>query len=263
MQSFKINSSVTDFAPFFLGLETVFRELREAQIDGVEIVVGLKSRFSSRHLRYLAEKYELPIKTLHQPIWSGLDLFFDEGFFSYAKKLHVGSVVIHPLPKVSFSEIKMCKYFQHLARMQKKYEVSILLENLPKNYNLKYIGSLFPLAEDAANMEKLYQAAVKYDFQLNLDISHLNERVPHLLPWFDQVFPRIKNIHLSSFTKKKSHLPLTMGDFDTKTFLQTLSEKKYMGFITFEIYYPGMFNFFGYNGAAIKESTAYIKSLYE
>lgn len=79
---------------------------------------------------------------------------------------------------------------------------------------------------------------------------------------FLKLFPRIKNIHLSSFCGKEEHLPLDTGDFDIKHFLKFLAKHNYKGLLTFEINYPLTKRLFTpYDFSEIKRSVDIIKSL--
>lgn len=57
--SLKISSSITDFAPLFLDLEYLFKGLKATGIDGVELVIGIKSRWSVDRIKHLSQKYNL------------------------------------------------------------------------------------------------------------------------------------------------------------------------------------------------------------
>jgi len=81
----KINASLTDF-PVYISLETFFKEFKKTGVDGLEVVGGYKNRWSFKRLFHLAEKYNLPITSFHQPIWSGVGAYFDENFFKNISK---------------------------------------------------------------------------------------------------------------------------------------------------------------------------------
>src|SRR5882724_3184958 len=116
----RISTSITDFAPLFFDLEYLFRGLCETGVDGVELVIGIKSRFRSSKLRELSRKYHLPITSIHQPAWGGLGLYFDEDFIDFAKAVGTNKIVFHPLPKVSLTDKRMRSYFRRLAQIQEK-----------------------------------------------------------------------------------------------------------------------------------------------
>ncbi len=257
--NFKISTSLTDFAPLFLDLEYVFKRLKETGVDGIELVIGIKSRWSVGKIKRLSERYALPITSVHQPIWSGLNLNFDENFVDVARELGTNKIVCHPLTRLSLQDKRMRTYLGKLARLQQEKGVEIMLENMsPQGEGL--LNSLFPSGEETGDIEKLFAITKEFGLKMTIDIDHLSLARPHEESWFAKVLPHVGNIHLSSFTKTKEHLPLYMGDFKAKEFLAALERLNYKGLLTLEIFYPSLINPFSYNFADIKKSIAYAKN---
>lgn len=256
----KINTSINDFAPLLRGPEFLFRGLQFAGVDGIELGVGFKSRWSIKQYQTLAKKYNLPIVSLHQPLWSGLGLYFDEDSFAIAKQLGVKQVVCHPLPKTSFQSSQMRTYLKKLSDMQEKFGIEILLENLPKEYNHKVLNHFFPPARDTGDIMAVYTAAKEFGFKITLDIDHLRISSPHKEEWFKTMLPLIGNIHLSSFDKKKKHMPLYVGMFQTQEFIHYLNQHNYIGLLTLEISAPSAITLTNYDFSSITKSVALIKS---
>lgn len=250
----KISSSITDFAPLFLDLEYMFKGLKATGIDGVELVIGIKSRWSVSKVKYLSQKYSLPITSIHQPVWSGLGVYFDEGVFAFAKRLGVTKVVCHPIPRYTFQSPQMIAYLKRLSAMQDRYNVEILLENLPTQYSMLIVGNVFRLGNGIGNIQEVFTTAKKYNLKATLDIDHLRISRPHREAWFKDVLPSIGNIHVSSFSTKEHHMPLYKGDFKAKEFVNYLQRENYKGLLTFEIYYPSLINPFSYDFNAIRKS---------
>ncbi len=255
-----INIAIHDFAPLFRSPEFLFKHLKSTGASGIELGVGFKSRWSTTYLHSLSKKYNLPIVSLHQPVWSWLDINFDEGFFAMAKELHVTNVVCHPLPKTSFESTKMRNYLRRLSDVQKKTGITIFLENLPKEYNHKLVNHFFPPNKDSGDIMTLYKAVTEFDLKMTLDIDHLRSSTPHKEKWFKTVFPKIGNIHLSSFDEKRKHLPLYEGDFHAVAFMNHIEKLHYKGLLTFEINSPGLITFFNYDFNAMKKSIDLINS---
>lgn len=256
----KINVSITDF-PVFSGQETFFKKFKEAGVDGLELVLGVKSRFDYARIRYLSEKYDLPIASVHQPPWSGVGLYFDESFVVLAKKLGVDHIVFHPLAFESFESRRAKVYFEKLARLSQKQHISVMLENMPKDLAYK------KLHDDSAehilhHLEKINTVADTYGFLLTYDVSHAEIADPPTTAIFQKLFPKIGNIHASSFEKHHHHLPFSMGVFHIQSFVEFLQKKKYAGLFTMEIYYPklGLWRNI-YDFSAIATSTAMVKRL--
>ena len=253
-----INASITDFAPLFGTLDYVFKGLKQTGINGVELVIGMKSRWSIKKLRQLSEKYALPIASIHQPIWSGLDLSFDEQFVDLAKELDAKVVVFHPLSGIPFDHPHMQRYLQKLSLLQEKKGITVCLENLPTKYNIKLVNYFLPPDKSTTDILKLFSAVKQYGLKATLDIDHLRIPAPHKESWFMENLHLIGNIHLSSYTKNQEHLPLYMGDFKGKEFVEALKKHNYKGNLTFEIYYPRLTNLFSYNFEAIKKSVDFL-----
>src|SRR5579872_6588842 len=125
----KVHASITDF-PVFSQTETFFKKFKEAGVDGLELVLGVKSRFEYARIAYLSQKYDLPIGSIHQPPWSGTGLYFDESFVAFAKKLGVQHIVFHPLSFQTFDSKSMKNYLSRLAQVKEKYNITVLLENV-------------------------------------------------------------------------------------------------------------------------------------
>ncbi len=254
----KIHASVTDF-PLFAQTETFFKQFKEAGVEGLELVVGAKSRFEYARLSYLSEKYDLPIGSLHQPPWSGIGLYFDEDFLQVAKRLGVKNIVFHPLAFRSFESHAMQKYFEKLAFIKDKWDVTILIENMPKDIVYEKLHDNTP-AHMQHHLEKMKATADTYGFLLTYDVSHAEFSDPQKLPIFQRLLPSIGVIHVSSFSKDKHHLSLLEGDFHAEPFFSYLVKKKYQGQLVLEIN-RSLFRriLYRYNFKAVKDSVALIK----
>lgn len=261
MKKFNISVSITDFSLVPQNLEPLFKGLHQVGADGLEIVIGVKSRWSLKQLNKMSEKYSLPIVTLHQPPWSGLGFWLDEGFMRLAKDLDVRGVVIHPRAFVPLLSKKSEEYLATLAKWQDKYKIQIMLENAPAQWKINIMDTFFPMPKDVANITYIAKKAKQYGFLINYDIAHGSLPQPQDNKIFQSIFPQIGGFHLSSFTERVDHLPLDQGLFNTKSFIQYLYKKKYTGLITFEIYYPKQIQFSHYNFETIQKSLQIVKAI--
>lgn len=232
----KIHASITDF-PVFSQTETFFKNFKAAGVEGLELVLGIKSRFEYARFSYLSEKYDLPIRSIHQPPWSGAGLYFDESFVRFAKKLGVRHIVFHPLALHGFESRAMKQYFEKLARLQEKYDICVMLENMPKDLVYARLHDNSP-EHLLHHLEKIQKIADTYGFLITYDVSHAEIVHPQKEKIFQEIFPKIGNIHASSFHRGKHHLPFTMGEFDMPAFVAYLAKRNYQGLFTMEIYYP-------------------------
>ncbi len=254
----KVHASLTDF-PVFSQTETFFRKFKEAGVDGLELVLGAKSRFEYARITYLAEKYDLPIASIHQPPWSGMGLYFDEDFLQVGEKLGVRHIVFHPLAFRSFESRAMREYFERLAHLQEKWGIAIMLENMPKDMAYNKLHDSTP-DHMLHHLEKINMIADTYGFLLTYDVSHAEITNPAASVIFQKLFSKIGNIHASSFRHHKHHLPLTMGELETKEFVTFLSKKEYQGLFTLEVYYPKLGLIMNrYDFSVIAESVALVK----
>lgn len=254
----RVSSTITDF-PVFFQTETYFKKFKDAGLDGLELVLGVKSRFEYARLSYLSEKYDLPITSIHQPAWSGLRLYFDESFVRYAKKLGVKSIVFHPLVFCSFQSKVMQNYFKRLIYLQEKYNVSVMLENMSLHdfvYKKLFTDNADTILE---HLETINTIADTYGLLITYDVSHAEITDPSKPDIFNKLLPKIGNIHMSSFTQHEHHLPLTKGIFQTEKFIKYLQQKKYKGLLTLEIRPPIRKIFEPYDFKGIADSVALIK----
>lgn len=74
---FRVNISVSDF-PLFVPIERHFEKLKEAGVDGVELVPGYKSRSRIGRVKNFAKRQGLSVDSIHQPFWSVTGFRFDE-----------------------------------------------------------------------------------------------------------------------------------------------------------------------------------------
>lgn len=256
---FLISASLTDL-PILTNLDSMFRAFKQTGVDGIEIVLGLRSRWSAEKLKQLSEKYSLPILSIHQPLWSGFGIYFDKHFLPFTQKLGVKRVVFHPLPISNFHTKRAQRYFQKLAFAQEQYGIQVMLENM----SLQYMRTTLPLLptpyQHLVSVFNVYEVAREYDFQLTFDTSHALSVNPHTHDWFETIYEKIGNIHLSSFSNEQVHLPLILGEFHSKDFISYLYKKHYTGLVTLEVYYPKYINLRRFDYQVIADSVSLIHS---
>lgn len=231
----KLTFSVADI-PLGIALEEYFLLANHLKVDGIELTIGWKTRFSMRKITRLSKRYSVPITSIHQPAWALAGLFRDEGSFKFAVKYN-SIYVAHPLVVQHINSPKSKKYFKWLSDMKKKYEVDILIENMTNIYQLlpllHYVSKKHhDSATGLTNFEKICS---KYGFGFTLDIAHLMSPDPQFAEGFKEILPYLRNIHLSDFTVKKEHLGLGDGNLNYEGFLSYLKDSKYNGIINLEL----------------------------
>lgn len=251
-----VNVSIGDFSPLLRSPEYLFKGLSQTGVDGIELWIGIKSRWTPERYKKLSKKYGLPIISVHQPLWAMTGVYFDEGFFKVAQQLGVQYVTCHPLPGRYLAEVQMEEYFERLARIQKRTGIHILIENMPNQNRNRLLNLVAPMEGFAAPVSEIHKYVAPYGLNLTLDTDHLHVARPQDESWFDEVFPSIRNVHLSSFNGDERHLPLGMGKLDTSGFIQRLKEKHYSGLMTLEVCAPKSITMVSYEFDAIRRSVA-------
>ncbi len=254
----KVNASITDF-PLYTSMESFFKEFKKAGADGVEIVGGYKNRWSFDRLFSYADKYDLPIVAFHQPVWSGVGLFVDVGFFELIASRGVRKVTVHPLTLTTMESTRMRKYFKRFSDIQQAYGVSMCLENMPHDLEYK---KLYLNKTQIQHLEDIYKIGQEYGFLYTFDVSHAESSEPQKLPIFKKMLPSIGVIHVSSFSSHHHHLPLFEGDLRIESFLKFLMQEKYKGSLVLEINHS-LFRriFYPYNFSTISKSISLVREL--
>jgi sugar phosphate isomerase/epimerase len=131
----------------------------------------------------------------------------------------------------------MKSYFQKLAGLQEKYNILVMLENMPKD---RTYSKLHDNSSDYIlhHLETINDIVDSYGFLMTYDTSHAELVKPQETEIFEKLFPKIGNIHASSFVKGKHHIALGSGIFDAEGFVKYLKKKKYQGLFTLEVNNP-------------------------
>jgi sugar phosphate isomerase/epimerase len=231
----KLTFSVADI-PLGIALEEYFLLASSLKVDGLELVVGWKTRFQMRKVARLSKRYNIPILSVHQPAWSVAGFFNDAGAFKFAQKFN-SVFVAHPLVNTHINSPKSKAYYKWLVEMGKKYDLKILIENMTNIYQLMpllhYVSKTHH--DSATDLEYFDTVCKKYGFGFTLDISHLMAAVPQDAKGFKELLPFMQNIHLSDFTVKKEHMGLGDGLLNYESFLNYLKDIKYDGLINLEL----------------------------
>lgn len=258
-KNLQISVSIGDFSPLFRRPDFLFQGLQHTGVDGVELWIGVKSRWSADYYRKLSKQYNLPIISLHQPLWAMTGMYFDEKFFILAKEIGVKHITCHPLPGISLADERMRAYFTRLSAIQTRIGIPILIENLPQAYRNGLLHHFFPPIGDTSDVRQIHKAAREFGLGVTLDTDHVHLEAPHELAWMARLLPQVGNIHLSSFEGGKRHLPPYMGVLQTKEFMQYLYRQKYTGTITLEIGWPKSISLREYDFSVIAQSVAFLR----
>lgn len=228
----KIAVSISDI-PLGISLEKSFAVAKDLKVDGVEVILGYKSHINFKKLIKLSEKYDMPVLSVHEPLWSFLGLVREEKSFKIAK-FFGAKYIVHPSFKSSLSSKKTHLFLRWLFFMAQKYDIDVLIENMG--------DPIFPILKPIIRRDKsitdlkcLMLICRNYGFGFTLDTSHLNYSNPLNANGFSEMSPYLRNIHLSDFNKSAQHLPLGEGILDVEKFLGFLKRINYAGFLTLEL----------------------------
>jgi len=231
----QLTFSVADI-PLGIALEEYFLLANNLKVDGLEIVVGWKTRFNLRKLVRLSKRYKVPILSIHQPAWSVAGFWQDEKAFLFAQKFNA-KFVAHPLVVQHINSPKSRQYYKWLTQMGKKYEIDILMENMTNIYQLlpllHYVSKKHH--NSATELTRFEKICSKYGFGFTLDISHLMSSLPQKAPGYKEMEPYLQSIHLSDFTEKKEHMGLGDGILNYESYLSYLKDENYAGLINLEL----------------------------
>lgn len=231
----KLTFSIADI-PLGIALEEYFLLASHLKVDGLELVVGWKTRFNMRKVARLSKRYNVPILSVHQPAWSVAGFFNDAGAFKFARKFEA-VFVAHPLVNQHINSPKSKVYYKWLSDMGKKYELEILIENMTNIYQLMpllhYVSKKHH--DSATDLGYFDTICKKYGFGFTLDISHLMEAEPQRAKGFSELWPYLRNVHLSDFTLKREHMGLGDGLLNYESFLSFLKDENYQGLINLEL----------------------------
>jgi len=235
MAKSKLSFSVADI-PLGIAIEEYFLLANHLKVDGLELVVGWKTRWAMKKIKRLSNRYNVPILSIHQPPWSIAGFAQDEGAFRFAQEFN-SVFVAHPIVVQPINSPKAKEYFAWLTKMRKKYDIEILIENMTNIYQLMpllhYVSRKHH--DSATSLLSFEKICKKYGFGFTLDISHLMEKEPQNAKGFKELLPYLKNIHLSDYTAKKEHMGLGDGNLDYDSFLKYLKKIKYDGLINLEL----------------------------
>lgn len=235
MRKSKLSFSVADI-PLGIALEEYFLLASHLKVDGIELVIGWKTRWAMKKIKRLSKRYSVPILSIHQPPWSIAGLVQDEGAFKFAQEFN-SIFVAHPIVVQPMNSPKSTEYFKWLSEMKKKYNIEIMIENMTNIYQLMpllhYVSRKHH--DSATSILSFAKICKKYDLGFTLDISHLMEKRPQDAEGFSEILPYLKNIHLSDYTEKKEHLGLGNGNLDYDSFLKYLKKTDYSGLVNLEL----------------------------
>jgi len=218
------------------GLNRFFGLTKKAGFSALEIIIS--DLWDSREVEYLnrlSRNFNLKILAFHAP-FSNMKRWKtpQERFLNSLKlsgKMKVETLVVHsyePNNRTFFKWLKM-----DLKKIQKKTEVKIAVENLPRHYK----GGKRPVY---GGMDPL--KLLDFDY-LCLDTTHLATTPLDLFDVYRKIKEKVAHIHLSDAIRLRAlqkneeddHLVPGEGKLPLASFLKQLKQEKYKGTISLEL----------------------------
>ena len=107
--------------PIAISHDSIFSLAQELGVDGIELMIGFKSRFALKKITQLSNTYSIPILSIHEPIYSWMGYIFDERAFRVAAEFNA-LYVSHPIFMYNLSSKQNNHLFEWLVKMKKKYK---------------------------------------------------------------------------------------------------------------------------------------------
>lgn len=220
-------------------LKQIFASLKQAGVDGIELLVPLLSSDQNiDEVRNITKKYNMPVLSIHQSLTSLTAISLSEitRLCHIANLFSVKVITVHSgaLEKKLFD----VHFINTLKTLQKKHKISFSIENMPKTVLALGKEYMYKGNEFASTIERAR-------LSMTLDTTHLAQAGGDIIPFYKDNKERIINIHFSNFKKhwlnshlllqNFTHLPLSDGELPVREFLKLLKQTHYSGLVTMEI----------------------------
>ena len=213
------------------GLERTYAWAAEAGFDGVEIMMDERwDTHQADYLRGLAERYGVPVKALHTPLYRGAWGLGPEVTLvrvaRLAVKMEVPVVVAHPPPPGRPLE----RWREGPLREAREQGAVVAVENMPRNST----GGLFSVRRKTCYLpEHLSEVG-----EVTLDTSHAGASKVDLLRAHSVLAAQLRHVHLSDSNlqagRDEHRLP-GKGRLPLKPFLAALATSGYPGAVSLEL----------------------------
>lgn len=213
------------------GLDRVYSMAAEASYDGVEIMMDERwDTHQAEYLNGLVEKYGIPIRALHPPLFRGAwDLDPEETLVRVAQLASkVGSDVVVAHPPASGTRLEA--WSQSTLVEARKEGVTVAVENMPRD---RAQGLIFGWDRQYCyRPESLLSLGA-----VTIDTSHLAASGVGILYALEILEGQVHHIHLSdsNLTGRDEHRVPGKGKLPLKEFLAALAQSDYPGVVSLEL----------------------------
>ncbi len=213
------------------GLDRVYALAAEAGYDGVEIMMDDRwDTHQEDYLNGLAEKYSIPIRALHPPLFHGAwDLDPEETLVRVARlapKVGADVVVAHP----PANGMRLEAWSESTLADARKAGVAVAVENMPRD---RVQGLIFGWDRQYCYRPELLLSLG----DVTLDTSHLAASGVGILYALELLEEQLRHVHLSdsNLTGRDEHRVPGRGKLPLKEFLAALARSGYPGVVSLEL----------------------------
>jgi len=204
------------------GLHRIFRFVKQAGFDGIEIVMGKEFDSSnSTYVNELVAENNLPVVAVSASPKSSKKLILNA--IKFTKDINCQVLVIHPPELLNFKLVSWMK--NEIPKIRKNEKIHICLENTDAS---TFLGILPKYAMNNVNDLKAFKATC-------LDTSNLASKKIDLMQIYNKLKDTIKHIHISNSKNSKAHLLPSHGLLPLESFLKALNHNKYDKFISLRL----------------------------
>ncbi len=213
------------------GLDRVYALAAEAGYDGVEIMMDERwDTHQPDYLNGLAEKYGIPIRALHPPLFRGAwNLDPEENLVRAARlapKVGAEVVVAHP----PADGIRLEAWSNNALADAREEGVTVAVENMPRD---RAQGLIF-----GWDRQYCYRPETLLNLgEVTIDTSHLAASGVGIIYALEILEGQVRHIHLSDskLTGRDEHRVPGKGKLPLKEFLVALGQSDYPGVVSLEL----------------------------
>lgn len=235
-------------------LRWTFALAKRAGFDGVELVIGPEVDWrGAAHVRRLSQKYQLPVLTVHPPLygypgWDEINLSYApymEKAVALTQEVGAALMVVHPPRAARYDRGTGREFVEGVVAARGAINGSgprLGVENGAKftGQDTRFVLRALP---------ELREFADKHDFAMTLDTAHIGTFELDLLASLEFFDGRVANVHLSDLrdvphwlmaqprlhSYYRQHQMPGSGTLPLKQFLRELKARGYGGPVTYEL----------------------------
>lgn len=237
-----MNIGVSTASLYPIDTEIAFEKIAKSGVKTTEIFFNCETELKPSFVEILLdikEAYDIKVQSIHptmslaEPfmIFSEYDRRFNESIYKFARYSEIAAalgakyIILHgDKPHGRLSDEEYCERFMALNRETKKNGITVLQENVA-NFRSGDIESLRAMRNILGD-----------DAEFCFDIKQAVRRGYNPTDLINEFWDNIRHFHISDHSLAGDCLLPLNGNFDFKTFLNTLKERNFKGAAVIEVY---------------------------